>query len=65
MTDDVLVYYTECREGKQKYYLAIQADSKESYDAMVDDFISQNPGCTILGYTIKTPKEYKEYLRGY
>jgi hypothetical protein len=63
--NDVMVYYTECRQGKNKIYLAIQAKDEDTYKAMLADYLEDYPGIVVCGYELKTPKEYQNYVRGY
>lgn len=64
MTDDVMIYYTDCYQGGRKLHYAIQAESYEAYIDIVTDCKEQDPTMRFGEYKLFTPKEYKEFLRG-
>lgn len=59
------IYYTTCFEGKNKYFLAIEANNLSEYNSELKQFLDDNPGVQSGGYIEMTPGEYKSYLKGY
>lgn len=62
---DVLIYYTECHQGRKQMHFAIQAEDEDTYRSIVADCQKEYPDMIFGKYEIFTPKEYSAFLRGY
>ena len=65
MSNNVMIYYTECRHGKDRVHYAIQAESEDAYFEIIDDCREQDPTMQFGEYQLFTPKEYSDFLKGY
>lgn len=65
MPEDVMIYYTECKHGKNKLHYAIQAENYDTYLGIISDCIDQDPTMQFGEYKLFTPKEYEDFLKGY
>lgn len=62
---NMLIYYTECHQGRKKLYFAIQAEDEDAYKSIIANCQKEYPAMQFGEYKTFTPKEYSAYLRGY